>query len=403
MNHNHYCVTGRAAASVIFRQDDSLTINYIRDGISGKLTFATRYLEAGFEVPVPGDLMVVVETEAETTLEAFTWLTVGRELASIISIATNAAIAPIKGELAYDITPGKTERELFQRFMPGDEITLSSRTVPMDATLEVLELIANSKHRNRLVRAITQYNEALLRWELGNELLVVAHLWMGVEAITKAYVRLHLEQRGISESELATEWGFKPKGGYMQQESFLSAEARVRLVCQGDALHHKIARQVSDRFEHGLANGGALFGPARDALMPIARYLREAIFVVAGVSEEHRDALMTAPYARPRGLGGLEQYFRTTLVGDSEVLADEGRQHPCCDWEHTILSATFDEDSGLYSYKPNHNMTARIGKGLQLVGGTLEVWDAGHFTPESAAEKAAKGAPETPDKGSQPK
>jgi hypothetical protein len=53
--------------------------------------------------------------------------------------------------------------------------------------------------------------------------------------------------------------------------------------------------------------------------------------------------------------------------------------------------------------QPNHNMTARIGKGLQLVGGTLEVWDAGHFTPESAAEKAAKNAPETPDKCSQPK
>lgn len=374
-------------------------MNYIRDEISGRLTFTTRYLEAGFEVPVPGDLMVVVEIEASSTLEAFTWLTVGRELASIISVATNAAIAPIKGELVYDITHGKTDRELFQRFVPGDEITFSSRTVPIDATFAVLEAIATSEHRNRLVRAITQYNEALLRWELGSELLVVSHLWMGVEAITKAYLRVHLEKKGASEAELANEWGFKPKGGYLEQEKFLRTEARVRLVCQGDALHHKIARKVSDSFEHGLENGGALFGPARDALMPIARYLRAAILEVARVPKEHQQTLFTDPYARPRGLGGFEQYFRTTLRGDSEELAHEGRDHPCCDWQYTIKAATFDSETGLYSYTPDHTMTARIGQEIKMVGGTLEVWDAGHFTPESAAEKAAKEAPQAPGKG----
>lgn len=113
MKRNLYRVTGRAPASVIFRAGDSLTINYIRDAIPGRLTFSTRYLEVGYDVPVPGDLAVVGDVEAETTEEALTWLTVGRELASIISLAANAAISPVKGELAYDITPRKRERELF--------------------------------------------------------------------------------------------------------------------------------------------------------------------------------------------------------------------------------------------------------------------------------------------------
>lgn len=217
---------------------------------------------------------------------------------------------------------------------------------------------------------------------------------MGVEAIKKAYLRLHLERQGVSEPELAREWGFKPKGGYMEQEKFLNSEARLRLVCQGDALHHRIAREVSDSFEHGLANGGALFARAKDALMPIARYLREAILSVAEVPDEHRQTIQADPYARPRGLGGLEQYFRTKLVGDSEELAAEGYDHPCCDWQQKIKSVTLDPEIWRYSYTPEHTLTARIGENLKMVGGNLEAWDAGHFTPESAAGKQAKEAQE---------
>lgn len=390
MSKTIYRVIGRAPATVIFRQGDSIEVPYTRDEKSAKVVISTRYLNAGFEIPVPGDLMVVVDAEADSATEAYTWLTVGRELASVISIATNAAIKPIEGEVAYDITPGKKKREMFQRFIEGEKIAFTSRSVPMNETMDLFEAIVSSKHRDRLLRAIAQYNEALLRWSLGNELLVMSHLWMGVEAITKAYLRHHIEKHQITEADLADEWGYSPKGGYMKQEQFLTSEARVRLVCQGDALHHKIARQVSDYFEHGLENFGKLFEPARDALVPIACYLREAIFTVAGMSTDGRKTLLEVPYARPRGPGGFEQYFRTTLVGDSEELCPEDSDYPYCDWHFKIASATFSSETGLYSYKPDNKITARIGKDVKLVGGTLEVWDAGYFKPESAAEKAAK-------------
>ena len=274
MARNLYRITGRAPASVIFRGGESMSVNYVRDGITGRVVFSTRYMPAGLSAPLPGDFAVVIEAEADTVGEAVTWVTAGRELASVISLAANAAIAPLKAELVYDITPGKKEREFFQRLEPADQGTLSSRIVPMDAARALLSAVGANAERDRLLRAIMQYNEALLRWELGNELLVIAHLWMGIEAITKSLLRLYLEEPGVTKEDLAAEWGFDPKR-YMTLDHFLDAEARVRLTCLGDRLHHGIAKSVSDRFEHGLANGGQLFAGASDTLIPIASYFAE--------------------------------------------------------------------------------------------------------------------------------
>lgn len=197
MKRNLYRVTGRAFANVIFLPGDSITANYVRDEVKGTLTLSTRYIERGFPVPIPGDFSVLINVEAASVEEAATWVTVGRELASIVSISANAAILPLQGELIYDVTPGKAEREHFQRFTRADEGTFSSRAVPMQAAVALLSAVATHHERDRIIRAITQYCEALQRWEIGNELPVVSHLWMGVEAIKTAYLRTHLEQRGI--------------------------------------------------------------------------------------------------------------------------------------------------------------------------------------------------------------
>jgi len=382
-----YRITGRGTANVIFRLGDSISANYIRDGVHGRVSLATRYIECGFDVPVPGDFEATIEAEADTVEEAITWLTVGRELGSIVSLSANAAIEPLQGELAYEITPGRSEREHFQRFTPRDKGTFSSRKVPMDAAVALLSAIATHKQRDRLLRAITQYNEALLRWGLGNELLSVAHLWMGIEAIKKASLRHHLESRGTSKDQLADEWGFDPNR-YMKIDQFLDAEARVRLVFQGDALHHRIAREVSDSFEHGLENGGALFAKARETLLPTAQHLRRAILEVAEVPDEHLRVMVAKPYDVPKGLGGLEQYFRSALIGEGDNLAPEGAPHPHWEWTHSMKSVQLDEESWVYSFTPDHKMTARVPEGFSFRPGNIEVWDGATFTPKSAAELA---------------
>lgn len=286
-----YRVTGRGKSTFIFGLGDEITTEYMRDGKTGIIRLSSRYLECGFDHPVPGDLMAVVDADEDSIDDAVTWVTAAYEIASIVSLATNAALSPLEAELAFDITAGISEREHFQRFMPTDRGTYSSRRVPMDATVAFISAVARHRERNRLIRAITQYNQALLRWSMGNELLCVSHIFMGAEALKTACLRNHLEKLGISKEQLAHRWGFEVARD-RKVEYFLDQQSRVRLVFHGDVLHHKIAKDVSDKFEHGLANGGALFKDAREALMPSAEHLRRAIIELSGVESFHAETLL---------------------------------------------------------------------------------------------------------------
>lgn len=384
-----YRVTGRGKATFIFGRGDEISTIYTRDGISGNIRLSTRYIECGYETPVPGDMETVIDVESENIEDAVTWVTAGYELASIVSLAANAALSPLEIELAYETTPGKTEREHFQRFVATDKGTHSSRRVPMDATVAFMSAIAVHPERNRLVRAITQYNQALIRWSMGNELLCVAHLFMGVEALKIACLRKQLDETGVSREELANEWGFVPAPNWTV-DRFLDQESRTRLVFHGDALHHKLAKEVSDKFEHGLANGGDLFKDARETLVPSAEHLRRAIIELSGIAECHASVLLSEKFKWPRGLGELEQYFRSTLVGEGEISGGAGWPHPCWEWRHTIKSVTLDEESWIFSYTPETNMTARIPAEFVFQGGKLEVWDNGRFLPKSAGDLASE-------------
>lgn len=380
-----YRVIGRGRSTFIFGRGDEISTEYSRDGVAGFIRLSQRYLERGYDTPVPGDLMAVIDVDAANVEDAFTWITSAYELASMISLATNGALLPLEGELVYEITPAKSEREHFQRFVPADQGTYSSRRIPMDATVAFMSAVAHHKERNRIIRAITQYNQALIRWAGGNELLCVSHIFMGAEALKIASLRMHLEELKISKEELADLWGFSPTRdrtiGY-----FLDQQSRMRLVFHGDALHHDIARSVSDKFEHGLANGGALFKDAREALVPSASHLRRSIIEISGIEECHKNELLGKNFERPRGLGDLEQYFRSTLVGEGDLVGIDGWPHPCWDWKHSIKSVSVDEESWVFSYTPDTKITARIPEGFVFRGGSLEVWDGGQFTPKSAGE-----------------
>jgi hypothetical protein len=309
-------------------------------------------------------------------------------MAIMVSLAANATIAPLEAELAYETTPGVEDREFFQRFVPDDEISYADRVVPIDATAALLSSIARHEQRDRIIRSISQYSEALQRWEHGNELLVLAHLFMGVEAIKRACWRAEIKRRSITKEVLAAEWCFQ-SDGRLKIDEFLDREARLRLVFKGDAKHHRIAKDVSDSFEHGFANGGDLFKPAASALVPAATYLREAIIDLLDLPEEHRLKLLSDKYRDPKGPAGLEQYFRGRLIGpEGENLAAEGQEHPFCIWRIEVEARRLKDGSHEYEHKPT--MTAVIGPGIQLRPLNHEVWGRGTFKPKSAGEEGAK-------------
>lgn len=379
----NYTITGRARSSVAFRAGDALGMDYDLEGRALHLEMHTR--RKGANAEFMGDLQVTAFAEAESVEEAAALITRGREMAIMVSLATNCAIAPLEPELVYESTPGVEEREFFQRFVPEDQISYADRVVPLEATASLLTALALHEERDRLVRAISQYSEALQRWDNGNELLILSHLFMGVEAIKKVAWRAEVAARNIMKDDLASEWGYE-KSGRFGVDEYLDRNARLKLVFQGDALHHRIAKDVSDSFEHGFANGGHLYKPAASAIVPTAKYLREAIIDLAKLPVEHRTVLLSSKYSSPRGPAGLEQYFRGKLIAPAdERLAVDGQDHPYCIWQIEVVARRKEDGSHEYEHKPT--MTAMIGSGVKLVPLNHEVWARGTFNPKSAADE----------------
>jgi len=326
------------------------------------------------------------EGEAPSVEEAIgTFSNAGRDIAAVIAVVMNAAISPMEGELAFEVTPGVSRRPFMQRFVEGDRMALSSRFVDREKVGAVLQLVAGHPEQHGLTRAIPQYSEALNHWRLGAELPTLSHLFMGVEAIKGPMWRHRLRQTGASKEELAVEWGFDPKRR-MTIDEFLNAASRGILVFKADTTTLHKAKEVSDAFEHGFRNAGMLYKPARESLQLTARYLRSAILELAGMNDAERDALLDR-YPKPRGLGSLEMYHRSTLVGETDQLAAEGQEYPHFDWTVDFEEVNFNEELGLYEFKPRSSMTASCGPDVRFEGHAIEIWDAGTFTPESGGDE----------------
>jgi len=211
---------------------------------------------------------------------------------------------------------------------------MTSRFVDVPRTAALIGAVETSKEKHRLIRAISQYSEALKSWRPGAELLAVSHLFMGVESLKKAAWRHLVSAQGISARQLGAQWGFD-ENGRMNLDTFLDAEARVRLIFSANQECHQLAKYVSDHFEHGFSNAGELHTKARNCVIPTARHLREAIFSLLSLEMDTLH-VFTSDYAEPRGPARLEQYFFAELMGGGEKLAAEGSEYPICLWRSSF-------------------------------------------------------------------
>jgi hypothetical protein len=89
-------------------------------------------------------------------------------------------------------------------------------------------------------------------------------------------------------------------------------------------------------------SAGTLYKPARNSLAKTAKYLRDAVFDVAGLGEEVRRVLLSEQYTRARGPGGVDTYVRSTLIGPESGLAAPGSEYPHYSWTAGIRNVDFD-------------------------------------------------------------
>ena len=284
----------------------------------------------------------------------------------VLSLASNASIAEPDIELGFDSTPGISQRDYFQSYLPPESgVVHTGRHVNVQATVGVLRAVTSNPDFERLLRAANQYRLALESWKLGRESMSLAYLWMGLEAITKVKIRKECSTAGLKgEEELARRLGV-----VLQQ---LDPTVRKALL-QNDEECYKKAKDASDGLEHGFLGYEKMHEYARDVRHRMAAYIRIAILELSEVPDDVLKILLNDPFDKPLGHWLLAKYVRGQLLGNSPTLAREGNQYPFLRWNPSIKSCVPDA-AGKLSIQFSESFTVELADGIRFQPQSVEVW-----------------------------
>ena len=374
---SQYVVVFRALSAPMFPRGKEIKIENTTSLGTVILTFRTRHVNIGLAHPLPGDLWIDARGPAnsvENAVSVFGGI-VGT-LTPIISFSTNAAIGDLEPELVFNNTCGLKTRDFLQSMLPGKRpIVHVGRKVNSEATIGLLNAMETSPEKERIVRAILQYSLALRHWRWGHETLATAHLYIGMETLTKAVIHSRLAASGINQEQFAHDLGIDPCSlkPHDSLDAAIEVAVRKRLLFQGDDQCYKDAKAASDGFEHGYMPFDEIRNKARAVRNKTAACFRKAIFKLVGIEKAYQDVLLATPYDVPLGIWPVVKYIRGQLLGDSDNLALKGNEYPIMSWHSTIKSVDFSE-SGEYDIKFEEKLTARLGNGISFQPGAFEVW-----------------------------
>jgi hypothetical protein len=374
---SQYVAVFRGSSALVFPPGTHIRVNAPISLGTVIIKFNTRYIYKGLESPLPGDLWIDARGPAESIENAVSVFggIVG-SLATVISFSTNSAIGDLEPELVFNNTPGLKVRDFLQSMLPDERNILhASRNVNPKATLGLIDAIEAHPEKERISRAMTQYSLALRHWRWGHEILATAHLYIGMEALTKAVVRSQLTASGINDEQYARSLGINPNnlGPCDSLSAAIDVAVRKDLLFQGDDKCYRNAKAASDGFEHGFMPFGRIRDKARVVRDMTAAYLRKAILDLVKIEEAHREILLNAPYKDPLGNWPVVKYVRGQLLGDSDSLAAKGNEYPILSWKSTIKSAKLLK-SGEYDFKFEDKLTPQLGEGISFKSKRFQVW-----------------------------
>ena len=308
---------------------------------------------------------------------------IANEYVRQVAFGANAWQGLLTVHLAYESTPGQGERTFFQNWI-RDEVGLPrvARTIDPDLMFRFLVAISqlSQKDKSRVVTAVTQYTDALQHWKVGNELYALAHLYMGVEAITPTAIRWEIDRRGLKnrrELEVAVlgppkltlmlriaRWHYSLAGGYLPRPD-LESWARREIIFCGDKDIFKRAKAASDNLEHGLSHHDEVHRQAALCVEPCAAYLRNAILKFIPLTDDDRIALGCKPYVRPANTGGFERQLLATISCTGDEIAAPDQAYPYVRWAFDLKDFTLADDGG-HQMRITQTITPVIGENAQM-------------------------------------
>lgn len=247
----------------------------------------------------------------------------GLALLPLLSLSANAAIGDPNIEIGFDSSPEVSEREYFQNYVPPESgVVHFARQIKVKETVAILNALNRNADAERIRRAANQYRLALDSWGLGQEALSLAHLWMALEALTKARIRHECTKRGISTGqELADSLGI--------ELAQLDPTLRRDPILKGDEECYRKSKKASDGFEHGFLGYDKIHDLDRDTRHRMAQYIRAEVFDQLGLGGDTLGVLTNDPFDKPMDYWPVVKYVRGKLLGDNRELAAEGNAYPC--------------------------------------------------------------------------
>jgi len=368
-----FTVVLRCRSAARFRPEEGQIVTIANvAGVDGEMAvrMRTRWLDEGFESPTPRELWLDARCTARTLETAISASTgVARLLAAIAAFTANVASSAPEVHIGFDSTPGVSEREFVEVFLPDERgLPSEGRLINTDEFAAAFERLTSSDESSRLSRALNHYNLALRSWFIGGEYLALAHLYMAVEALTRSAIRAELARLGVDEEELARQHGIDPDDPARPRwRPALEAWARRELIFNQDGATYDAARQASDGVEHGFMEMSDLNKRALFATATTFGYVRASMLSLLGISEDDFPDLFSRP---PRDVLSLRKLVRGRLLGDSEELAPEGEEYPYLEWRSQVRSVTRDEDE--FSVTFDEHFTVRTHPDIHFEGHAFE-------------------------------
>jgi hypothetical protein len=346
-----YIVVLRARSSARFLPEEGFSVSFNDvPGCAGPVRFGlrTRWVDEGHAAPLPRELWIEARGPAPSLDHAITVFgSFGRSFANLLAFTANTPAETPEVHLAYDATPGVTEREFVEIFLADERghprEGQIARTSEMVAVFSGLQQRADQAPR--LNRAIQQYALALRYWYFGGEWLALAHLYMAAETLADAVISYACH--GHNAEALAVWLGIDTS----QKDKWphdLKIWARTDVIFEGDNETYRDARHASDGIEHGFLEFDEINRRAVAVTDTTFGYIRRSILRLLEISETEFAEL----YGRvPRDVSSLRKLIRGHFVGDGSDPAPPNEDYPRLEWNSGVRTVEREGDRFVFSFQ----------------------------------------------------
>lgn len=286
-------------------------------------------------------------------------------IAAIISFCVNAAVEPPDLHVAFNSTAQLTRREFIEAFLPDQSGQPGfGRWIDTDSLFAFGSAAYASPEARRLFRALAQYQVALRYWATGSRVLVLAHLYIACEAMTKAVLRMHQARLGLTEQQHAQLLGvdITKSNWEMMAQNF----ARREYIFEGDRRVYDAAREARNEFEHGTADLGNVRQTADTMTRDLFDLVRSAVLtLVPALDQAVADAIMSR---QPVDVSPLYKQMTGYIVSDTPSdpanLGMAGELFPTLRWQSRIRSLKLEDDKLVL--QPEETITVQFAPGLRF-------------------------------------